>query len=198
MLNVVLIKVVAIEHKKHFLFIWHTLQLAAFQGTISEFLTKALAETCSALRFLQLFKCRFNGAYTYTLEYRMKGRSQSLFAEVWKTSETSSLCSSGHTVSLINIHHAQSTSNSSSPSLCCKCKATPSPPPPIHCHSYVYRQRLMGAEHCVTVLPCIEKTYSWKVQDKRCLPSDTLTTCHNDLLLFRSGSRELKLKCIAP
>ena len=68
------------------------------------------------------------------------------------------------------------------------------PPPslsPCHCHSHICRQRLMGMEHCVTVLPCIKKTRSWKVQDKWCLPGDTLTTCQSDSPLLRSGSREL-------
>lgn len=80
------------------------------------------------------------------------------------------------------------------PNLRCKCKAA-LPPAPLHCHSHISRQRLMGMEHCVTALPCIKKTCSWKVQDKWCLPSDTLTTCQSDSPLLRSGSWVL---CGAP
>lgn len=45
----------------------------------------------------------------------------------------------------------------------------------------------MGMERCVTALPCIQETCSWKVQDARCLLSDGLTTCHSDSPLLRSG-----------
>lgn len=76
--------------------------------------------------FCQQLRCAFNDAYTCTLECRADG--QTLFAEVWTTWATSSLCSLGLTISSINIHYAQSTSKGSS------CKPVPqlqsSPPPP--------------------------------------------------------------------
>lgn len=181
------------NRKKKVIFLWHITALGSISRWDFKIYDKNTQNNRSVL-FLQLFKCRFNGAYACTLEYRRNGRSQTLFAEVWTSWATSSLCSAGHTVSSINIHHAQSTSNSSSPNLRCKCKAA-LPPAPLHCHSHISRQRLMGMEHCVTALPCIKKTCSWKVQDKWCLPSDTLTTCQSDSPLLRSGSWVL---CWAP
>lgn len=69
-----------------------------------------------------------------------------------------------------------------------KCKVAFSPlPVPPHCHSHISRWGLMGIELSVTVLPCIQETCSWKVQDLRCLLSDGLTTCHSDSPLLRSG-----------
>lgn len=70
------------------------------------------------------------------------------------------------------------------PTCAAKCKAAPHPPSQLphspHRHSHICRQRLMGVERRVTVLPCIEETCSWKVQDERCLPGDALTTCRCD------------------
>lgn len=77
-------------------------------------------------------------------------------------------------------------------SLRCKCKAalhtpTPSPPHPTHHNSHISRWGLIGMKPRVTILQCIQETCSWKVQDKRCLLSDNLTTCHSDSPLLRSG-----------
>lgn len=72
--------------------------------------------------------------------------------------------------------------------LCCNCKAALHPLPSLqHCNSHISRWRLMGMECCVTLLPCIQETSSWKVQEERCLPSNDLTTCHCDSPLLRSG-----------
>lgn len=104
------------------IFLWRILLLAVFQGRISQFLTKTEQHERAAVPSAIRVQIKW---HVYTLECRTKGRSQTLFAGVWRTWATSSLCSSGHTVSSINIHHAQSTSNSSSPNLRCKCKAAP-------------------------------------------------------------------------
>lgn len=55
------------------------------------------------------------------------------------------------------------------------------------CNSHISRWGLMEMERSVTVLPCIQETCSWKVQDARCLLSDGLKTCHSDSPLLRSG-----------
>lgn len=116
------------------------------------------------------------------LECRMSGRSQTAFGEMCKTRQAGALGSTGRTVSLINIHHAQSGSKSWSPNMWCKCKAASPHPPP---HSCVCRQGLMGTEHHVIVMPCIKKTCSRKVQNKWCLPSNNSTTCQSDLQLLK-------------
>lgn len=60
------------------------------------------------------------------------------------------------------------------------CAANAKRLPAFHCQSHVCRQRLMGVERRVTALPCIKETCCRKVQEKRCLHRDALTTCHRD------------------
>lgn len=110
------------------------------------------------LRFLQLFKCRFNGAYTYTLEYRTKGQN-SICRRCRGLERQAHYAVRDilyHRLTFIMLNLPQTLPN------LCKCKAAP---PPLSSNSHVCRQRLLGVEHCVTVMPCIKKTCSWKVQD---------------------------------
>lgn len=71
--------------------------------------------------------------------------------------------------------------------LCRNCKAALRPlPSSQHCNSHISRWGLMGMERCVTLLPCIQETWSYKVQEERCLLSNGLTTCHCDSPPLRS------------
>lgn len=72
--------------------------------------------------------------------------------------------------------------------LCRNCKAALRPLPSLqHCNSHISQWGLMGMERCVTLLPCIQETWSYKVQEERCLLSNDLTTCHCDSPPLRSG-----------
>lgn len=171
---------------KVFFFLWHTLHLAVFQGRISEFMTKALTTT---------WACWDSFSYSSA---DLMARTHTHLNTEWEVEAKLYLQRRGrlerqahyavrdilyHWLTFIMLNLPQTPVTQ--PVL----QMQSSLPPAIHCHSHVYRQRLMGVEHSVTVLPCIKKPCSWKVQDKWCLPSDTLTTCQSDSLLFRSGRK---------
>lgn len=179
-----IIKVIVIEQQK-VIFLWHTWHLAVFQGRISGFMTKALRTTqaCwdsfsySSADLVLHTHAHLNTGWRAEAKFyllRLGRLERHAHYAVWDILY--------HRLTFIMLNLPQTPFPQT-------CAANAKQPPPFNCQRHVCRQRLMGMECCVTVLPCIKKTCSWKVQDKWCLPSDTLTTCQNDSLLMGSRTR---------